>query len=350
MPRESVSVEDFPISNNCSRNSLFCPSLPPRSSSYNFALQVERPKSVDLTQPVQAAFPSPPAFVDPTPLVQASRARDAFPFPLQPALVSKATAETGHTRYEVSSPKRRCVSNDSPYLTPPTSPDRFIPTRRSPESSAKSFHLSKPSDQLTTIEKLIRHQSVSQDPFSTRIPSRIDEGGLPSHEIYNGSPTPSPSRPFTVGGGDVLGVRPGSIGIADRRPSAGAIWNVGGSVASSPGPITGVSNGRGGLLGTGTNAPMFSSRFFETETPDQSRERFEGRLAVALDIDQTSRTLSISQSPEPEVFKSPIKNGKRRVQAGTFWRDGRWHNEDTESREFCHGDLSITLITVHRVC
>ena len=333
MPRDSVSAEDFPISRCYSPISLSRPLLPPRSSSHNFALQDKRPKSVDLTYPIQAAFPSPPASEDGTPFVKASKARDAFPFPLQPAPVSFNPSPSRGRQYETPPPRPRDVSRELRYLTPPLSPDRYIPNRRSPDSSAKSFRFSKPSDQLTPIERLIRHQSASLDPFTTWNVNRVGQDLPPSYELHAGNPAPTPRRVATVAGSEIHGVRPGSIGIAHRRPSAGAVWNVGGSAAQPSGPITGISNGRGGLLGSGTNAPMFTSRFFEVESADQSQERLEGRLAAALDIDQTSRTLSISRSPEVEVTRSPSRPGTRGPPSGTMWRDGRWQNDDTQSGE-----------------
>ena len=97
---------------------------------------------------------------------------------------------------------------------------------------------------------------------------------------------------------DVLALLSGVIDQQPRRASAGAVWNVGGTVqALGPEPVIGIPNGRGGLFGSGTNAPMFTSKFFGKETSDQSRERFEGKIVPALEIDQTSRTLSINRFP-----------------------------------------------------
>ena len=337
MPRDSVSAEDFPISKCSSPIGLSRPPLPPRSSSHNFTLRDRRPKSVDLTYPFQVAFPSPPASDDGTPSVKASKARDAFPFPLQPAPVSINLSPSRGRQYETPPPRRRGVSRELRYLTPPLSPDRYIPNRRSPDSSAKSFRFSKPSDQLTPIERLVRNQCASQDPFTTWSANSVWQDPPPTYELHTRNSAPSPRRVATVAGSEIHGVRPGSIGIADRRPSAGAVWNVGGSAAPPSGPIAGIPNGRGGLLGSGTNAPMFTSRFFQTESADQSQERLEGRLAAALDIDQTSRTLSISRSPEAEVTGSPSRPGTRGPPSGTIWRDGRWHNDDSQS-----GETSIT--------
>ena len=77
---------------------------------------------------------------------------------------------------------------------------------------------------------------------------------------------------------------------------------------------------------------MYTSRFFERNTPDQDRSRLEGRLAAALDIDQANRVLNHSQSPEPvgrsgisNTNGSPSKSSSR--QNRTTWRDGQWQQE-----------------------
>ena len=49
--------------------------------------------------------------------------------------------------------------------------------------------------------------------------------------------------------------------ISHRQISAGAIWNVGGS-AVVQGSVAAIPNGRGGLLASGTNAPLFTASFF----------------------------------------------------------------------------------------
>ena len=237
---------------------------------------------------------------------------DAFPFPLSPTPVGSPDSIKIQNYNDSHASKRRYTNTTSGYLTPPSSPDRFIPSRRSPDSSAKSFHLSKSPRQLLSPERFHRQSSSSPDPFSSRAPRR---------DVRRAA-TEVGSR-----------VHP-QIGLQNRHVSAGAVWNIGGNVIVDTGPVAGVPNGRGGLIGSGTNAPMFLSRFFEPETEDQIGERFEGRLAVALDIDQTSRTLSISQSPERgrSMSSSPSASRSQRspTQTRTSWQDSRWVNEGEE--------------------
>ena len=221
------------------------------------------------------------------------------------------------------------------YLTPSPSPhrapqDRFLPARRSPDSLTKSFRLSKPVNHLTKDELLLRTDSASPDPFSPRSPRRFVDpsrvsvlGNLPSN--HNGTGVASAS--FRQGAND---------GLAIRHISAGTIWNVGGNMPAEPNhPVNAIPNGRGGLLGSGTNAPMFSSHFFESETPDESSERFEARLAAALEIDQASRTLHISQSPtrgpRPSFHRGSTAPGRLSDDSRTRWENGRWVNDRIQS-------------------
>ena len=113
---------------------------------------------------------------------------------------------------------------------------------------------------------------------------------------------------------------------------------MGGSTAASPtGPVQGLPNGRGGVIGSGTNAPMYTSRFLDGETPDQDLERLEGRLAAALDIDQTSRVLEIPGSPlKPGHASTGSLASKRRypfIDSRTRWEHGTWVQEGAPSCE-----------------
>ncbi|MCJ1400860.1 hypothetical protein MMC11_004069 [Xylographa trunciseda] len=218
--------------------------------------------------------------------------------------------------------KRRCTGVTS-YLTPPASPDRFLPARLSADSHRKSYSLSKPPDQLSSTERLLRHNSATPDPFSPRGRRQFADS---ARSPRDGSTTRVPSSSSSDTSIPIPGLRPLSVGLQPRRPSAGAVWNVGGTML---GPATGVSNGRGGLLGSGTNAPMYSSTFFEKETQHQSLERFEGRVAAALDIDQTSRILEISQSPDRGRSRTLSGNRREGIQSPTtVWRNGQWMNDD----------------------
>lgn len=111
-------------------------------------------------------------------------------------------------------------------------------------------------------------------------------------------------------------------GQSPRQISAGAVWNVGGPSAATGGSPAGISDGHGGLLGSGTNAPMYLANFIATDTPRQDRERHESRLALALDIDQATRVLNISNQDSPkDLSPASPQYGKR---SPFTWKDNTW--------------------------
>jgi len=330
MPIHSLSLENLSTTTDYCSNSPFRPTPPRRSSSCTCLAKDNSYQSIDLTQPYDSAFPSPPPSESSTPYVQASPARDAFPFPLKPAdITPKAKVDDGPGQSPRGRPRYRSLGNQ--YLTPPPSPDRYIPSRRTQDEHVKSYQLSKSPEQLTSAEKLLRHKSATPDPFSSRSPHRIPDTTRLAHGDHFRNTTASSQRDIS----GMLGHPSGVTSPPSRRASAGAVWNVGGTVLiTGQGPVTGVSDGRGGLLGSGTNARMFSSRFFEQETSDQIRERFEGRIAAALEIDQNSRLLSISRAPEiHRVGGGSVARNKRKQPTQTTWRDGQWMGDGESPSE-----------------
>ena len=258
---------------------------------------------------------------------------DGFPFPVKPvpSQILDPSFKDRHRSYQ--SPKRRCVSAEVEFLTPPASPDRYVSRRSPTQSPSSTFHISKSPKQLSGTERLLRQKSATPDPF--RSPTRLREGRRVAGSD-NGQESQSRSR--STSGSNVLGILRSPLTVQNRHASAGAVWNVGGNAATFPtGPIRGISNGRGGLVGSGTNAPMFTSRFLEGETPDQDLERLEGRLAVALELDQTSRMLGIPSSPEQaRLYGSDSMAMKRKrnvVDPQTRWKHGAWVQEGKVSRK-----------------
>ena len=307
-------------------------SVPPRSSSYKHTRRIEEVEHLtyraeDHEQIVENRrlthhdalhnpfLPDPPRYsrniaaphrpITPDP--------DPFPFPLRP--IASPFVRGGQNFGKL---RPRAVSYGGTLPTPPRTPDRFIPVRAFPSSA--NYRITKPASQLSPPEKLLRDGAVSHDPFRLRrhLPP-------PPRRRNNNNIPPIPSPPPTL---DRLGLprRWTTGGETNRPPSNGAVWNVGGPAPPSPGPTPGIDNGRGGLLSSGSNAPMFSSDFFVPETPDQSLERFEGRLAAAFDIDRTSKVLSFGSS---DARPRSVSAGSRFAQASqsTVWKDGVWFNE-----------------------
>ena len=206
----------------------------------------------------------------------------------------------------LSSPPHKLRRLNGCYATPPTSPDRFITPRRSTSSPSDAFRLSKSPAELSPTERLLRRRPRNFDPFMDR---RVTPTALP--ETITSNRLPSGTSDGVMGAGGLAGQRPVSIG---------SVWGVG-AISSPSNPTAAVPDGRGGLLGSGTNAPMFSANFFDAETADQGHVRFEGRLAAALDIDQCRRTLDYSPP------RSRMRSSTERYadpEYPTTWEDGHW--------------------------
>ena len=106
-----------------------------------------------------------------------------------------------------------------------------------------------------------------------------------------------------------------------RQVSVGTIWTVGGLAPAS----TGIPTGRGGLLGSGTNAPLYTTSFSAVRPKaKEDLENHEARLALALDFDRAGRIFEFRESPSPQRHpredygKEPLPEQKS-TWTGTEW-------------------------------
>lgn len=336
----SRSVENLSITTEFSLLEISRPvSVLPLSLSIEpRALRVRKSRnSTDLTQPYCAALPSPPdsersSLDNPTPYTQASKAIDAFPFPLQPSAVKALKDDVPRGRDKARKPHPRCFTAGILPRTPSSSPDRYIPRRRPSVSTSQSFRLGKSPHHLSVTEKLLRQNSASPDPFTSLNPTRNRDVDRPRSRVEEHRT--SRSRSSTINGIDVLGLR--RVSSPGAQGGHSSLWNVGSATTPTSRPIAGISDGRGGRIGSGTNAPMYTSRFLVNETPDQDMDRFERRLALACDVDQSSRVFRVSQFPErPRSYSTSSSDRKQRASCTdnrTVWRDSQWVNDWDQSR------------------
>ena len=224
----------------------------------------------------------------------------------------------------------RSMNNRPSARVAKQSRDRFIPLRRSPTASTKNFHVSKPFYKLSGSERILRQRSVSSDPFGplsqsrTALVERASPARVTSRRIYGFR---------SLANGNMAVIEPSDTLLL--HPSDGTVWHIGGSAAAIEGPLAGISNGRGGLLSSGSNARMYVSRFLEEISPDQELEKHEGRLALALDVDMAGRILDFGSPMDTDGDSSP--NSLRDWSSGsvigryrnvensrTIWQDNRW--------------------------
>ena len=301
------------------------------------------------------SYPSPPASeydnVPSTPFAKdgSSEDLDPSPFPLNPAPLLAFTPTSAADDGKPRTPRGRCKIATSGYRTPSTSPDRYISNRYTPQDAHKTFLLSKPYQQLSSAEKLLRNPSASPDPFGPLNVRRVREARINSSA--NTGPRAVQPSTRTIGTTNVQHPPQDPLAIQNRQASAGAVWNVGGGSQETPsGPVRGISDGRGGFISSGSNAPMFTAHFFDDDAPDQDNNQLESRLAIALGIDQTCRMLDISRSPVQARSASTGSIGtKRRYshdEPRTRWMHGQWDVEGAQSGKLTL--LSAIILCIQR--
>ncbi|KNG44964.1 meiosis-specific apc c activator protein ama1 [Stemphylium lycopersici] len=193
--------------------------------------------------------------------------------------------------------------------------DRFIAQRRPPAMARESFELNSPADRRKKEQATNRDTHTNADAFSRRLrrSGRMNEelrGLRDAHSIISGRANANRRN---------VNFRRSLAPLAARQISAGAVWNVGGPSAVSD-TVVAVSTGRGRMLGSGTNAPLYRSAFLNRADPEAELEVYGRRLALALDIDQTDRIFQHTSSPLAwSSSDSSSPSHPKHV-----WRDSAW--------------------------
>jgi hypothetical protein len=213
----------------------------------------------------------------------------------------------------------------SPRQSQTSTLDRFIASRRPPAVTRESFELNSPAERRNKEQNTNQGTRTGADAFSPRLrrSGRMNEelrSLREAHSVVSGRANANRRN---------VNFRRNPLPLGARQISAGAVWNVGGPSAVSD-TVVAVSTGRGRMLGSGTNAPLYKSAFLNRADPDAELEAYERRLAVALDIDQTDRIL---QHSSPLVSSSSPHSGPA-SQAKHVWRDGAWIKDGVHSSLF----------------
>jgi hypothetical protein len=210
------------------------------------------------------------------------------------------------------------VSFHTPRTPRRVSADRFIPS----STSRTSLVLGRHPERLTPRERFHRTNSAGPDPFNANVPH------TPIRHRAGSSP-PSIGRGIST-----TAVRHSSLTSPNgRRMSQGAVWGIGGGSATLGDSVAGVSDGRGRLLGSGTNAPLFSSNFLSRRDSSAELDVHERRLAMALELDTASRVFTYSTAQSSPVdfgyssapsLVGPSSSSSPLVLMQRVWRDGQW--------------------------
>ncbi|KAK8040024.1 hypothetical protein PG993_008435, partial [Apiospora rasikravindrae] len=222
-------------------------------------------------------------------------------------------------------PKRRHNTLANPRLREPgRAHDRFLSPREVTTPLSDRFRAIKEPHELSVEERLTRNDEATPDPF--RQPPRPDYLALRDRRTSRSDGHNRRSA------GTVLAMYP-SAGASDleRQVSAGSMWTVGGM---APAGGSAVDTGRGLLLESGTNAPLYRAPFASGRPrSSEDNERHEGRLAQALDINRAQRVLAYDNFSTFPRCKRKVSGQHFIPRVTTTWTGTEWVNDTYTTRE-----------------
>ncbi|KAJ6017144.1 hypothetical protein N7451_000523 [Penicillium sp. IBT 35674x] len=204
----------------------------------------------------------------------------------------------------------------------PISPDRFIPKRDFDESPSTPYRVNKHPQQLSPRERLLRCRLPGEDPFLPTSQTRRS----PAQNPRLARPRQSPlHRPRLISNLSLMS--PNRPNDFLRQVSSGGIWGVGGTSAMLGASLP-VPNAAPSLLGRGTTAPNFVARFLPKSTKADEQNKHESRIALALDIDPTTRLVGTCRT-HTERPPGPTSPDYERF-APFVWNDSAWKKGNRE--------------------
>ncbi|KAJ5662744.1 hypothetical protein N7462_011670 [Penicillium macrosclerotiorum] len=219
------------------------------------------------------------------------------------------------------------------------SPDRFIPKREFTETPSTPYRINKYAYQLSPREKVVRRRLLGDDPFlsSTRRPSAL-HGQRPASARPRQRPY---QQPHLVTDSTIMGANSRNDFI--RQVSARAVWGVGGTSAAlgDSSTVAPVPNETRSVSSRGSSAPRFVAKFLPINTRADDQNKHESRLALALDIDPTTRLLGTCMRCE-ENAPSPASPDYERL-SPFVWKDSTWKKVEMEYYDFYCSTLAYSL-------
>ncbi|KAK7949223.1 uncharacterized protein PG986_010109 [Apiospora aurea] len=258
-----------------------------------------------------------------------SKPRLRIRIPSRPCLADKRANTPFETEndplWSLTQPKRRHNTVPNSRLREAgRSHDRFLSPREVTTPLSDRFRAMKEPHELSVEERLTRNDGATPDPF--RQPRRPDYLALRDRRTSRSDGHNRRSA------GTVLAMYP-SAGTSDleRQVSAGSMWTVGG-VAPAGGSA--VDTGRGLLLESGTNAPLYRAPFASGRPrTSEENERHEGRLAHALDINRAQRVLAFDNFSTFPRCKKKAPGQHFDPKVTTTWTGTEWVNDSYPARE-----------------
>lgn len=234
-------------------------------------------------------------------------------------IIDATSAERGRSKTRLSP---NAGAAHKAYASP-ISPDRFIPKRDFADDSSTPFRVNKHPQQLSPQERLLRRRLPGDDPFlptSRLLPPSPERKPTPTRARHNPHQRPHLVTESAVAGGN---------GPRDflRQVSSGTVWGVGGTSAMRGGSTAADT---GGVLSPGRQmtAPCYAAKFMPRLPVADEQNKHESRLALALDIDLTTRLLGTC-TPSRESSPSPTSSDYERL-SPFVWKDSAWKKVERE--------------------
>ncbi|KAF7588067.1 hypothetical protein BBP40_006205 [Aspergillus hancockii] len=224
---------------------------------------------------------------------------------------------------------RRCTvaGTNVGLSSSPASPDRFIPIRQLMNLPSTLFRVGKRPEELSPEERLLRHRSQKEDPF---MPTRARRS-VSASRMYSGHLLRAHHGPHLINDPAITGVHSRrDPSAASRQVSYGAVWHVGGTSAATGRQSRVVSGGSGGLLTSGTAAPMYNARFLPHIASAEDQKKYESRVALALNIDPVKRLL-VSHNTWPLLESTPTPSSPDYERYSPLaWKDNAWKRAERD--------------------
>jgi hypothetical protein len=209
------------------------------------------------------------------------------------------------------------------------SPDRFIPKRDFVEPTSAAFRVVKNPKHLSPQERLFRRLPPGDDPFLPAVSHRNPTGrGNQQPTRLQRIPHQRPHlvSEFTLPSNNTLRE-------TLRQASAGAFWNVGGVSAARGGTLVATpSHDTPAISSNRSTAPNFVACFLPKKPKYSDDEIHESRLALALNIDPTTRLLGTSL-PCLDAPLDPTSPDFERL-SPFVWKDSAWKKVEREHCEY----------------
>lgn len=215
------------------------------------------------------------------------------------------------------------------------SPDRFIPSRTSTPMK-DGLLLSTPARYGALFGKSSQQQGAGPDPFAPALRRSVR---MIEQYATRQSPVPPPRSTGLVST-NVQDAVQSSV----RSLSSGAVWTVGGLAVTEG--VASITNGRGGRITSGTNAPHYYADFHRRQSQSEEQLTHGRRLALAMNIEQAGRLMNTGTSSRSSSSRLDVGNEGMTAKGKTVWRHGRWETPGAYTCTYVRIALSRDQVNV----